>query len=100
MKYDHMLPIGSLVKVEEEDRRVVIIGTNVVDEATGRIFDYTGVFYPVGYTGPDNVGSFNHEDIEIIYSVGYQDEESLGFQEYAEATNAEARGSAAGGRNE
>lgn len=96
MKYDHLLPIGSLVKVLEEENRLVIIGCNMRDKVTGRVYDYCGCFYPVGYLSPDRVAKFNHEDIEIIYAVGYLDDESRNNQSVEEETNRGARGDAAG----
>lgn len=96
MKYDHMLPIGSLVKVYGVDRRLVIIGCNRIDGETGRIFDYCGCFYPEGFLSADRIGNFNHEDIEIIYSVGLLDEESRRNQEAEEEINRRAREAAAG----
>ena len=96
MNYDHLLPVGSLVKVEGEENRLMVIGFNTQDERTGRIFDYCGCFYPVGFLGPDRVAHFNHRDIEIIYAVGYLDEESRAAQAAEEETNRKARENAAG----
>lgn len=96
MKYDHLLPVGSLVKVAGEENRLMIIGCNMQDERTGRLYDYCGCFYPVGFLGPDQVANFNHRDIEIIYAVGYLDEESRANQAVEEDANLKARESAAG----
>lgn len=96
MKYDHLLPVGSLVKVVGEEQRLMIIGFNMKDERTGRIYDYCACFYPVGFLSPDQVAQFNHRDIEIIYSVGYLDEESRANQAAEEETNRKARKDAAG----
>ena len=91
MRYDHLLPVGSLVKVEGEEQRLMIIGCNMQDERTGRIYDYCACFYPVGFLSPDQVAQFNHRDIEIIYSVGYLDEESRAFQQEAVRENMKLR---------
>ena len=96
MRYDHLLPVGSLVKVEGEENRLMIIGFNTMDEETGRVFDYCGCFYPVGFLGPDRIANFNHSDIEIIYAVGYLDDESRAAQAAEEETNRNARKNAAG----
>lgn len=95
MKYDHLLPIGSMVKIVGEEYRVLVIGSNVQD-GKGQFFDYCGCFYPVGYLGPDRICSFNHTDIETIYSVGYLDEESRENQKTEEEINRRERGNTAG----
>lgn len=96
MKYDHMLPIGSLVKVYGVENRLLIIGSNMADEETGRVYDYCGCFYPVGFLGGSRVANFNHDDIEILYSVGLLDEESINVQKEEEEINRRARENASG----
>ena len=47
-----LLPIGTVVKLEEIEQFVMIIGRMVVS-ADKRDFDYVGVPYPVGYLGDE-----------------------------------------------
>ena len=57
-----LLPIGTVVKLEETELFVMIIGRMVVS-ADKRDFDYVGVPYPVGYLGDEKVLCFNHDKI-------------------------------------
>ncbi len=57
-----LLPIGTVVKLEEVEPIIMIIGRMVVS-ADKRDFDYVGVPYPVGYLGDEKVLCFNHDKI-------------------------------------
>ena len=58
-----LLPIGTVVKLEDIEQFVMIIG-RMVTSADKREFDYIGVPYPVGYIG-------------VPYPVGYLGEEKV-----------------------
>ena len=47
-----LFPIGTVVKLEEVEPIIMIIGRMVVS-ADKRDFDYVGVPYPVGYLGDE-----------------------------------------------
>ena len=83
MKYNSLLPIGSVVRVQGSEALLLVTGTNVSDTA-GNIYDYQACFYPVGFLSEDQLAAFNHTDIEEIYAVGYLDEESRDFQRQAQ----------------
>ena len=91
MKYDRLLPIGSVIRVKGARDLLMIMGCNQVNLATRRLYDYSGVPYPVGYTDDRHVGIFDHDDIETVYAVGYLDEESRAFMEEAVRVNRKLR---------
>lgn len=43
-----LLPIGSVVLLNQADQRMMIIGRSQKDQESGRIFDYAGCLYPTG----------------------------------------------------
>lgn len=88
-----LLSIGSVVLLKDSVKRVMIVGVcqKTVGE-TEKIWDYTGVVYPEGYLSSDKMFMFNHEQIERIYALGYQDEEQMAFNKKVEALLEDIRG--------
>lgn len=82
-----LLPIGTVVLLKESTKRLMIMGVcqRSADEPN-KLWDYSGCFYPEGYLGADRVFLFNNEQIERIYSLGYQDEEQIAFKEKVDET--------------
>ena len=76
---ENFLPIGSVVLLKEAKKRLMIIGRVQVCE--GKAYKYSGVMYPEGYLGSEQLFVFNEEDIEVLYYVGMQDEEEFRFKE-------------------
>ena len=77
---NELLPIGSIVRLKEGEKRLMISG--VIQQEAGNdkaTYDYMGVLYPEGYIGEDFQYLFNHEDIEEIYFRGFEDEERVDF---------------------
>ncbi|PGU35255.1 hypothetical protein COD66_06565 [Bacillus cereus] len=74
------LPIGTVVKLEEVEPIIMIIGRMVVS-ADKRDFDYVGVPYPVGYLGDEKVLCFNHDKIVEEMHRGYMTESELVLRE-------------------
>lgn len=91
MKYDRLLPIGSVIRTRGSRDLLMIMGCNQVNLQTRQLFDYSGVLYPMGYTDDRHVYIFDHDDIETVYAVGYLDEESRAFQEEAVRENMKLR---------
>ncbi|GLV66161.1 hypothetical protein Bmyc01_48300 [Bacillus mycoides] len=75
-----LLSIGTVVKLEEIEQFVMIIGRMVVS-ADKRDFDYVGVPYPVGYLGDEKVLCFNHDKIVEEMHRGYMTESELVLRE-------------------
>ncbi|PEB82403.1 DUF4176 domain-containing protein [Bacillus nitratireducens] len=75
-----LFPIGTIVKLEEVEPIIMIIGRMVVS-ADKRDFDYVGVPYPVGYLGDEKVLCFNHDKIVEEMHRGYMTESELVLRE-------------------
>jgi len=75
-----LLPIGSVVKLEDLEQVIMIIGRMVVS-ADKRDFDYAGVPYPVGYLGDEKVLCFNHDKVVEEMHRGYMTESELVLRE-------------------
>ncbi|EJQ09794.1 hypothetical protein IE3_03370 [Bacillus cereus BAG3X2-1] len=75
-----LLPIGSVVKLEDLEQVIIISGRMVVS-VDKRDFDYIGVPYPVGYLGEEKVVCFNHDKIVEEMHRGYMTESELVLRE-------------------
>lgn len=82
---DEWLPIGSVVHIEGEKGLVVVIGSMQQDVESGRLWDYAGLPYPMGFTDPDQNVMFNKDSIDGVYFLGLQDAEGLRFQDMLRA---------------
>lgn len=76
------LPLGSVVLLRGGSKRVMIAGRLQQREEDHRIFDYCACYYPEGILNPEELFLFNHEDIENVSFVGYQDQEEEALQAY------------------
>ena len=72
-------PIGTVVLLKDANKKLMIIGIAQKQLGTEKIWDYAGCVFPEGYLAPDKVLLFDHEQIEQIYMIGYQDKEQLEF---------------------
>ncbi len=77
MLIKELLPLGSVVKLKNGTKKIMIIGIRQTDmvEDTSKEFDYLAVMYPEGYIGGEFKFLFNHEDIDEIYFEGHRCEE-------------------------
>ena len=76
-----LLPIGSVVLLNESKKKVMIVG--VCQRSTNdpsKIWDYTGVVFPEGFLAADKMFMFNNEQIARVFAIGYQDGEQLEFK--------------------
>jgi hypothetical protein len=72
--YSYLLPIGSVVKLKEAERLMMIFGVLQQNEKLeGKVFDYIGVPYPEGHYAASMHIAFDHSDIEDIIHRGYTD---------------------------
>lgn len=75
------LPIGTVVRLKNGTKRMMIIGFMATISADdSKVYDYIGCLYPEGFLSVDNMLLFQHEQIEQIYNEAYQDDESKTFQ--------------------
>lgn len=73
---ENYLPIGSVVKVNNVDGLVMIIGYYSLDYTNDiRIYDYIGCSYPEGMLLKNNFLSFDHEEIVSCEYTGYVTEQ-------------------------
>lgn len=82
MEIKDLLPVGSIVLLENGEKRLMINGI-MQSEANGdgKEYDYLGVLYPEGHIGDQFQYLFNHEDIKELVFRGYEDEERTAFLE-------------------
>ena len=73
-KFDDLLPIGSICKLKNIDKKIIVSGYFGVDEENKTIYTYYGFIYPYGFSISDKYTSFNDEDIEDVVFIGYKDE--------------------------
>lgn len=101
MKYDYLLPLGSIVKLKNGKKKVMIFGYLQKGMATGdKVFDYTAVPYPEGlYDQRMRIG-FDHADIEDVIFRGYEDEDRKAFLVILEIAARKMEAQAAEGNGE
>ena len=76
------LPIGTVVLLKGGKKRAMITGfCSVAQENQEKIYDYSGCVFPEGYLSSNQVCLFDHDQIEKIFFVGYEDEEEKAFKE-------------------
>ena len=76
------LPIGTVVLLKGGRKRAMITGfCSVAQEDPNKIYDYSGCIYPEGYLSSNQVCLFDHDQIEKIYFVGFEDEEETTFKD-------------------
>lgn len=79
-------PIGTVVLLKGGKKRIMIIGIGQKDIETNEVWDYSACLFPEGYIDPSKVILFNHEQVERVYAIGYQDSEQLEFLSKVNAT--------------
>ncbi len=75
-----LLPIGSVVLLEDGKKKLMIYGRLQQQEGTDVAWDYIGCLYPEGNINKDFTYLFNHENIKEIFHEGYSDEEEVELQ--------------------
>lgn len=75
------LPIGSVVVLKNGTKRIMIYGRKQIQVGTQTEWDYIACLYPEGNINEDYMYLFNHNQIDKVYFMGYQDEEEFNFVE-------------------
>lgn len=76
MNREKFLPIGTVVLLKEAKKRIMITGFLVKgNETKDKVFDYIGCLYPEGVISSEQNLLFNHDQIDKIYYMGYNDDE-------------------------
>ena len=68
------LPIGSVVRLVNGTKKIMIFGRLQIQASSGQKWDYVACLYPEGHTAPDKNILFNHEDIDEILFMGFESE--------------------------
>ena len=83
--FKELLPIGSVVALKGNIKKLMITGIKIAKEDEPEIYyDYMGVFFPEGYVGNNSNFLFNHSDINDIVFYGYDNPERQSFIEFME----------------
>lgn len=70
-----LLPIGSVVKLKEVEKPVMIYGRKQKQASTKREYDYVAVPYPEGNISEEYNVFFNRNMIKEVLHKGYETEE-------------------------
>jgi hypothetical protein len=81
------LPLGSVVVLNNGEKKLMIFGRCQKDTANDRVFDYVGVPYPEGNIMAKATFLFNHEDIAWIHYLGFADEEEEAWADKLKAVS-------------
>lgn len=87
----NLLPIGSVVLLKDSNKRVMITGRLQRQIESNRVWDYCGCYYPEGIINSTEMFLFDHEQIEILFFIGFQDKEGIEFQKELEDRRAELK---------
>lgn len=80
--YDKYLPIGSVVRLSNGKKNVMIIGFCPLANTNGQVmYDYSGCLYPEGVFSSEYNLLFNHEQIEKVEYIGFVSPEETAFKE-------------------
>ncbi len=80
--FEKTLPIGSVVLCKGGDKKIMVVGYyQYMGEDRTKVYDYVGVPFPEGYLSREQMALFDHDRIEHIYSLGFQDEQRFEFEE-------------------
>jgi hypothetical protein len=81
MEYmDKYLPLGSVVLLKGGQKRIMIYGRVQKEVDSDKIWDYIACLYPEGNLSEEYMYLFNHDQIDRVFALGFQDEEELEFQ--------------------
>ncbi len=83
--FERTLPIGTIVSLYGAEKRLMILGyLKYLKGDNVRVYDYCGCTYPEGYLDSETTAVFDHDDIEHIYALGFQDEVQFDFRDRLE----------------
>jgi len=75
------LPLGSVVKLKKVRKLVMVYGREQLQTSSNKVYDYVSVPYPEGNISEDYNLFFNHDMIEDVLHVGYENKEELVLKE-------------------
>lgn len=78
--YKDLLPIGSVVLLKGGEKRLMVCGRVVCRENENHIYDYIGCYYPEGVVDSSALFFFDHDAVEDIFFIGFQDKEEMQYR--------------------
>ena len=81
---DKFLPLGSVVLLKNAKKSIMIMGygfTGEVDNSV-KVFDYSACLYPEGFLDPNKSILFDHESIEKVEFLGFDDDRSKEWRKF------------------
>lgn len=80
--YDRVLPIGTVVLLENANKRLMIVGyQRKKAQGDDKVYDYCGCLYPEGFMTPNEAAVFDHSQIDRIIAMGFQNQVQANFSE-------------------
>ena len=76
---DTLLPLGSIVILENGDKKLMIFGRKQISLTDQKPYDYVACLYPEGNINVEFMYLFNHSDIKETVHKGYSDEDEEKF---------------------
>lgn len=80
---DLLLPVGSCVRISNCPKMIMIAGHLPYDDVKDTVYDYIGIYYPIGIRKPKkdieldkDYIYFNNSDIEKIVYLGFSEDKS------------------------
>lgn len=74
----HYLPVGSVVGLKNDSRRLLIVGRQLYSETNEVIRDFAALEYPNGFvSAKEKFILFDRGEIEVVYHYGYVDDKEL-----------------------
>lgn len=75
MRIKELLPIGSIIKIKGVEKRFMITGVRQTNVEDNKEYDYMAIMYPEGHISDDGQILLDHEMIEDVVFLGYEDDE-------------------------
>ena len=76
-----LLPLGSIVILNDGEKKLMIYGRYQLTTDSDKEFDYVACLWPEGNLNAEQTYLFNHSDIDTVIYSGYSDEEDSAFLE-------------------
>lgn len=76
-----MLPLGTVVALDEKERIKMVIAGYYMKKQDGKTYDYVGVLYPYGMAMENATALFDEGQIKKVLHRGYETEKSRVFCE-------------------
>lgn len=81
---EKLLPIGSVVKLNRSDQKLMVCGRYQMLVNGDRMYDYSGCLWPQGVLNSDTFYLFDQQDIKCLYYEGYKCEEEIEYSQFIE----------------